>query len=63
MTSLGNGLFSELAPKFFAVLSGPNARVYLDVVDGMERVEVLEIIDRVLRRLLRVGMDRGGEAL
>jgi hypothetical protein len=59
MTSLGNSLFSELAPKFFGVLSGPNARVYLDVVDAiergmpsrgdaMERVEVLEIIDRVL---------------
>ena len=49
MTSLGNSLFSELAPKFSGVLSGPNGLVYLD---AMERVEVLEIIDRVLRRLL-----------
>lgn len=57
--SLGDSLFSELAPRFFGLLAGPNARVYLDVVDSlerempsrgeaMERVEVLEIIERVL---------------
>ncbi len=59
MTSLGTSLFSELTPKFFGVLTGPNARVYLDVLDAieramptrgdaLERAEVLEIIDRVL---------------
>jgi hypothetical protein len=59
MTSLGHSLFSEFSPKFFGVLAGPNARVYLDVADAierempsrgeaMERAEVLEIIDRVL---------------
>lgn len=59
MISLGTNLFSELSPKFFGVLTGLNARVYLDVLDAierempsrgdaMERAEVLEIIDRVL---------------
>jgi hypothetical protein len=59
MPSLGTSLFSELTPKFFGVLTGPNARVYLDVLDAMERempargdamerAEALEIIDRVL---------------
>jgi hypothetical protein len=59
MPSLGSTLFSELSPKFFSLLGGPNARLYLDVLDGlekemsargdaMERVEVLEIIDRSL---------------
>lgn len=59
MPSLAASLFSELSPKFFGVLTGPNARVYLDVLDAverempsrgdaMERGEVLEIIDRVL---------------
>lgn len=59
MPSLGSRLFSELSPKFFGLLGGPNARLYLDVLDGlekemsargdaMERVEVLEIIDRIL---------------
>jgi len=59
MVSLGTSLFSDLSPKFFGVLTGPNARVYLDVVDAierempsrgdaLERADVLEIIDRVL---------------
>ena len=59
MNSLGTSLFSDLSPNFFGVLTGPNARVYLDVLDAieqgmpsrgdaMERAEVLEIIDRVL---------------
>jgi hypothetical protein len=59
MNSLGTSLFSDLTPNFFGVLTGPNARVYLDVLDAieqgmpsrgdaMERAEVLEIIDRVL---------------
>ena len=37
MASLGDSLFSELAPRFFGLLSGLNARVYLDVVDALER--------------------------
>jgi len=59
MSTLGSTLFSELSPKFFGLIGGPNARLYLDVVDGlekemsargdaMERVEVLEIIDQIL---------------
>lgn len=59
MGFLGSQLFSEINPKFFGVLTGPNARVYLDVLDAierempsrgdaMERAEALEIIDRVL---------------
>lgn len=57
--SLGSTLFSEISPKFFGLLGGPNARLYLDVLDGleremstrgdaMERSEVLEIIDQTL---------------
>lgn len=59
MNSLGATLFSELNPKFFGILTGANARVYLDALDSierempahgdsMERAEALEIIDRVL---------------
>jgi hypothetical protein len=59
MSTLGSTFFSELSPKFFRLLGGPNARLYLDVVDGleremstrgdaMERVEVLGIIDQIL---------------
>ncbi|NDG70326.1 MAG: hypothetical protein EBY32_03295 [Proteobacteria bacterium] len=59
MASLGESLFSELVPRFFGLLAGPNARIYLDVVDAlerempsrgeaMERAEVLEIIEHVL---------------
>lgn len=59
MASLGSLLFSELNPKFFGVLTGPNAKVYLDVLDAIEREmpargdtiersEVMSIIDRVL---------------
>lgn len=59
MRSLGSTLFSELSPKFFGLLGSPNARLYLDVLDSlekemsargdaMERGEVLEIIDQIL---------------
>lgn len=59
MPTLGSMLLSEVTPKFFGILSGPNARLYLDVLDAlememssrgdaMERAEVLEIIDRML---------------
>lgn len=58
MAHLGTLLYSELNPKFFSVLTGPNARLLLDAVDAlerempargdaMERSEALEIIDRV----------------
>jgi hypothetical protein len=58
MPNLGTILYSELNPKFFSVLTGPNARLLLDAVDAlerampargdvMERPEALEIIDRV----------------
>jgi hypothetical protein len=58
MAYLGTILYSELNPKFFSVLTGPNARLLLDAVDAlerempargdaMERPEALEIIDRV----------------
>lgn len=59
MPSLATSLFAELSPKFFGVLVGSNARVYLDAIDALERetanqgdsldrAEALEIIDRVL---------------
>lgn len=59
MNSLGSHLFEDLSPRFFGVLVGPNARLYLDALDAlerempshgdaMERDEVLAIIDRVL---------------
>ncbi|MEP6670692.1 MAG: Wadjet anti-phage system protein JetA family protein [Chthoniobacter sp.] len=34
---LGSKLFSELDPKFFGILTSPNARLYLDVIDAVER--------------------------
>ena len=37
MTSLGTSLFSELTPKFFGVLAGGNASIYLTVLDLVER--------------------------
>ncbi len=59
MAALGASLFSEITPRFFGLLTGPNARVYLDVLDSMEREmpargdsmersEAMEIIDQVL---------------
>lgn len=61
MNGLGSNLFSEIAPKFFGILTGPNAKVYLDVMDlldrespqrgnAFERAEALEIIDSVLAK-------------
>jgi len=61
MSSLGTHLFAEIAPRFFGVLSSANARLYLDVMDLLEREmprrggafdrsEALEIIDTVLSR-------------
>ncbi len=59
MPSLGFSLFAELSPKFFGILTGANARVYLDVIDALDRsmppggdaldrAEALEVIDGVL---------------
>jgi hypothetical protein len=59
MASLGESLFSELVPRFFGLLAGPNARIYLDVVDAlerempsrgeaMERAEVLDLLRLVV---------------
>jgi len=59
MALLGTSLFSELSPKFFGILVSSNARIYLDVIDALERempargdalerAEALQIIDGVL---------------
>jgi hypothetical protein len=59
MPYLGSSLFAEIPTNFFGILTGPNARLYLDVVDAIERempsrgdamewAEVIEIIDGVL---------------
>lgn len=61
MIGLGTNLFSEVAPKFFGILTGPNARLYLDVMDmldrelprrgdAFERSEAVEIVDSVLAK-------------
>lgn len=70
MASLGSTLFSELTPKFFGVLAGANARVYLDVIDALERecaargdsldrADALEIIDRILEAGLAYDAEEG----
>jgi len=59
MSSLASNLFAELSPKFFGLLSSSNVRIYIDVLDlierelpargdSLERGEVLELIDQVL---------------
>jgi hypothetical protein len=59
MSTLATTLFSELTPKFFGVLTGPNAAIYIDVLDlierelpargdSLQRDEVIELIERVL---------------
>ena len=56
-TVLGNRLFSDIEPSFFGILTGQNARVYVDVIDALERempsrgdaldyTEAVAIIDR-----------------
>jgi hypothetical protein len=37
MDSLGSSLSSEISPKFFVILVSVNARMYLDVIDALER--------------------------
>jgi Family of unknown function (DUF5716) len=59
MASLSSDLFSELSSRFFGILTGPNASIYIDVLDlldresptrgdALDRAEVLALIDRVL---------------
>lgn len=59
MGSLATHLLAELSPRFFGLLGGPNARIYIDVLDtierevpsrgdSLERAEVLTIIESVL---------------
>jgi chorismate mutase len=61
MSSLGATLFSEVTGKFFGVLTGPNAPIYLDALDAIERempsrgeamdwTEAMEIVGEVLAR-------------
>ena len=56
---LGSRLFAELNARFFRILTGPNARLYVDALDAVERempsrgdaleyAEALAIIDGVL---------------
>ncbi len=72
MSSLATHLFSELSPKFFSILTGPNARIYIDVLDliekelpargdSLERAEVLELIDRVLQEGITFQQEDGEE--
>jgi len=37
MSSLSIGLYAEIRPDFFRVLSGPNARIFTDALDALER--------------------------
>lgn len=37
MPPLSAGLFSEIAPEFFRILTGPNARIYCDALDALSR--------------------------
>lgn len=37
MSSLSTSLFRELRPNFFGVLASPSARLYVDVLDALER--------------------------
>lgn len=61
MSGLGTHLFAEIAPRFFGLLASANARLYLDVMDlldremprrggAFDRSEVLEIVDVILSR-------------
>lgn len=62
MARLGTELFREVRPDFFRVLSGPLARLYVDVLDalereagqrnhGLDRAEALGLIEQVLEEL------------
>jgi len=55
MPLLSTGLFAEVPPEFFRILSGPNARIYTDALDalgrelsegstGLSRQEAVEVV-------------------
>jgi len=59
MPPLSTGLFSEIAPEFFRLLTGPNARIYCDALDalarsigegatGISRPEAVEVISVIV---------------
>src|SRR6266540_6324575 len=59
MASLAAQLFREVRPDFFRVLAGPLARLYVDVLDalereaarrnqGLDREEALALVEQVL---------------
>ncbi len=61
MASLSNQLFRVVRPDFFRVLTGPLARLYVDVLDsleveasqrsqGLDRTEVLAIMEEVIEQ-------------
>lgn len=61
MASLSHQLFRVIRPDFFRVLSGPLARLYVDVLDsleveasqrsqGLDRAEVLAIMEQVIEQ-------------
>ena len=37
VSSFSSSLFRELRPNFFGVLASPSARLYVDVLDALER--------------------------
>jgi hypothetical protein len=53
---LGSRIFTEVEPRFFGVLTGPNAALYIDVIDALDRemprrgggLDHLEAIDIIL---------------
>jgi len=59
MLSLATGLYSEITPDFFRILSGVNARIYTDALDalahemggaGLSRQEAVEIVTQIVER-------------
>jgi hypothetical protein len=61
MPSLSTGLYSEVTPDFFRILSGPNARIYTDALEaldiemgegaaGLSRLEAVEVVTQITER-------------
>lgn len=61
MPPLSTGLYTEIGPEFFRVLSGPNARIYTDALDeldrevaggtmGISRLEAVEVVTQIVER-------------
>ena len=59
MPSLSIGLYSEIGAEFFRILSGPNARIYADSLDaldreigggtlGLSRLEAVEVVAQIV---------------